>query len=125
MSDFVPGTPRGPFPDPEHPALLQQPRSAAEQRARWAVRAAQWRAVDLARTVWGSVGRTAMLGMGTHADFRGLLHLEVPFRGLDEHRRLEAVFLEGAAADPILAGVPLLFAVGPAPYEQRPREGRP
>jgi len=101
------------FLEPEHPQLLQRPLSQAELRGRWEVRAAQWRARELAELVFGGVSASSLIGIRPHGALRGLLELEVPFEGLDSHREREAHFMAAAAADPVLARVPLVFVFAP------------
>ena len=102
--------PPGPsLPEPEHPRLLQGPRSLAERRARWEVRAAQWRARELAEIVFGGVRGSSMVGPRSHGALRGLLELEVPFESLEAHQEREGRFVAAAAADPVLARVPLVY----------------
>lgn len=115
MTFFLPPSASGPGPEPDHPKLRQRPLSIEEHRSRWEVRAAQWRAHELAQAVFGRVGRSSVLGLRVGGGVRGLLHLEVPFADLDEHREREAIFLASAAEDPILSRVPLIYVVGPEP----------
>lgn len=103
-----------PGPEPEHPRLLQRPLSLAERRARWEVRAAQWRAREIAEHVFGAVDGSSLIGLRPTGPLRGLLELEVPFEGLAAHREREARFLAAAQADPVLATVPLVFVFAPA-----------
>ena len=114
MSAFLPRVAAGSPVQPEHPRLTSRPPSISEQRARWEVRAAQWRAREIAESVFGRVAGTALLGLRSDGPLRGLLHLEVPFRNLDAHREREARFLAVAADDPILERVPLVYVFGPA-----------
>ncbi len=88
-------------------------RTEAERIGRWEVRAAQWRALELARSAFGAEARGSMIGLRHQGPMRGLMRLDVPFEDLDEHRRREANFLGMVGADPILARVPLVFVVGP------------
>ena len=113
MSAFLPNpaTPDG--ADPDHPRLQQEPDSPAEQRARWAVRAAQWRAHELAHVVFGGVSDMGLIGMRRGGDMRGLLRLDVPFDDLDAHRDREARFMAAVSMDPLLSTVPLLYVIGP------------
>ncbi|HET9948861.1 MAG TPA: hypothetical protein VFQ22_08060 [Longimicrobiales bacterium] len=110
-----PSRPTGSLPEPEHPHLQQEPRSAAEARARWEVRAAQWRAVELAERVFGHVSDAALIGLRARGSIRGLLRMDVPFGGLEAHHEREARFLAAVAADPVLARVPLVYVFGPRP----------
>ncbi len=113
MSGIVPRSAGGGGLEPEHPRLQQRPHSPAEQRARWEVRAAQWRARELAEAVFGSVSDSSLLGLRREGALRGLLHLQVPFLDLDVHRAREERFLAAARADPILARIPLVYVFAP------------
>ena len=113
MTSFLP-SPRGqPASEPHHSTLGLRERSAAEIRARWEVRAAQWRARELAEFVFGSVSAMGLSGIRGEGVLRGLLSLQVPFAGLEDHRQREARFLSAVAADPVLAGVALVYVIGP------------
>lgn len=114
MSSLLPLHPAGgdegsDLPEPR----LQDVLSEAERAARWEVRAAQWRALELARAAFGAEVRGTLLGMRTRGELRGLLKLDVPFQGLEAHRKREAAFLGMVGTDPLMAQVPLLFVVGP------------
>jgi hypothetical protein len=113
MSAFIPSSAFGQGTDPDHPKLKQRPASPDEQRARWEVRAAQWRARELAEYVWGSVSVTGLTGIRSAGPMRGLLRLDVPFGDLDAHLEREARFLDAVARDPLLADVPLVYVIGP------------
>ena len=113
MSGFLPDNPAGLEPERDHPVLRQRPLDVAEQRTRWRIRAAQWRARELAEAAFGPVSRSDLVAMRPGGDFEGLLRLDVPFRDLDDHRHREALFLAAAREDPILTAVPLLYVVGP------------
>ena len=113
MSAFAPGHAFGPGPEQEHPKLHQRPNTPEERRARWEVRAAQWRARELAELVWGSVNGMSMTGIRGAGPLRGLLRLDVPFDELSGHREREERFLDAVARDPLLADVPLVFVIGP------------
>ena len=104
----------GGAPELEHPRLLERPLSLAERRARWEVRAAQWRARELAESVFGEVGGISLLGMRPHGPLRGLLRLEVPFVDLALHGSRQARFMAAAQADPVLARVPLVYVFAPS-----------
>ncbi len=109
----IPSPSRGLTPEHDHPSLRQRALSVEERRSRWALRAAQWRACELATEIFGTVLDTQMTGIRTGGSLRGLLRLVVPFHDLDTHREAEARFLACAAKDPILTRVPLLYVVGP------------
>ena len=105
---FAPG-----LPEPEHPRLQQGPRALAERRARWQVRAAQWRAREIAEAVFGEVAASSLLNLRPTGALRGLLALEVPFESLDAHRERESTFLAAVETDPILTRVPLVYVFAP------------
>lgn len=103
------GDDRSDRPEPHFLGVLTE----AERIGRWEVRAAQWRALQLARHAFGSEATASMIGLRHHGAMRGLMKLDVPFEDLDEHRRREAHFLGLVHADPLLARVPLVYVVGP------------
>lgn len=113
MTPFLPRISGGPGPEPDHPQLHQRPLSRAEVRGRWEVRAAQWRARELAESVFGDVADMGLTGIRTSGPFRGLLRLHVAFDDLAAHRDREARFLAAVGADPLLSSVPLVYVVGP------------
>jgi hypothetical protein len=113
VSAFLPRAADGGLPDPEYPRLQKRPLSDSERRARWEVRAAQWRARELAEAVFGRVGESALLAARPSGPLRGLLRLQVPFADLDQHREREARFMAAVAADPVLAHIRLVYVVGP------------
>lgn len=113
MSAFLPASARGGLPEPEHPSLQQRPLTDAERRARWEVRAAQWRAREIAEAVFGRVGESALFGAKAGGVLRGLLRLRVPFTDLGDHRDREARFLAAVDADPVLAHIRLVYVIGP------------
>lgn len=112
MSAF-PGPAGGAPFDPEPTSLRERPLSHAERRARWEVRAAQWRARELAERVFGGVGETALLGMRAEGPLRGLVRMSVPFRGLPDHREREERFMAAVREDPVLSRIRLVYAIGP------------
>lgn len=115
MSELFPVAPADAAPEPEPTAWQDRRLDREEARSRWRVRAAQWRALELARALFGEE-TTARLALGDPARaFRGLLYLEVPFRDLDDHRFREAVFLACAGRDPVMAGTPFIFIFEPRP----------
>lgn len=111
MSDPFPTPARG--PEPEEEKIVQIDPTREQSRWRWEIRAAQWRARELAEAVFGGAVGARLTGRTPRGAFHGLLHLEVPFENLDTHRSLEAVFLASAARDPLLGGVPLVFVLSP------------
>jgi hypothetical protein len=85
------------------------------ERNPWRVRAAQWRAWALAEAAFGEGVRTALTGRGGYPSFRGLLTLTVPFRGMEDHRDRESLFMAWVSRDPVLARVPFVFLFQPEP----------
>jgi len=114
MSAFLPARPPGSAPPGEQPRLEQEPLSPAQRRARWEVRAAQWKAYELAEHVFGGVSRVDLTGMRAAGPLRGLLRLDVPFVDLVRHQELEGRFLAAVACDPLLSNVGLVYVIGPA-----------
>ena len=112
MSAFLPSVGRGEGADPDHPRLQERPLTQAEQRARWEVRAAQWRARQIAELVFGRVTRSSLIGLRSEGTMRGLLNLEVPFIDLSTHRASEQRFMAAVETDPILSRVPLVYVLG-------------
>lgn len=102
------------LPEPDHPRLLQRPHSLVERRARWEVRAAQWRARELAEVVFGDVTDTSLLSLRPHGPLRGLLQLDVPFEDVEAHRAREARFMAAVEADPVLARIRLVYVLAPS-----------
>jgi hypothetical protein len=114
MSGLIPrrcwgGDDRSDHPEPHLLGVLTE----AERIGRWEVRAAQWRALELARAAFGAEARGSMVGMRHHGPMRGLMRLDVPFDDLAAHRRREAHFLGLVGEDPLLSRVPLVYVVGP------------
>lgn len=114
MSELIPSPARGHGPEADHPRLQQRPLDEAERRARWEVRAAQWRALELAEDVFGAVSESALVSARPYGRLRGLLTLSVPFMGLELHREREARFLAAVSIDPLLTRVPLVYVLGPS-----------
>lgn len=81
---------------------------------RWEVRAAQFRALELARQAFGRGARGSMLAVRHRGAIRGLMHLDVPFVDLEAHRAREDTFLAMAANDPLLRQIPLIYVLGAA-----------
>jgi hypothetical protein len=113
VSAFFPSRTSGAGPELEHPKLHQRPTSPDEQRARWEVRAAQWRARAIAEHVWGSVSAMGLTGIRGAGPLRGMLRLDVPFADLEGHRACESRFLDAVSRDPLLSEVPLVYVIGP------------
>lgn len=113
MSAFLPESVHGHPPEPEHPRLQQRPVSPAEQKARWEVRAAEWRAREVAEVVFGRVSSALLTGLRAKGPLRGLLRLDVPFDDLDAHRVREHRFLTAVETDPVLSRIRLVYVIGP------------
>lgn len=114
MSAFLPETP-GASPSERTPTSLRQRELDAEERRRvLEVRAASWRARELAAAVFGEPVRTVLRARPRPEPPRGLLRIDVPFEELAEHRDRERAFLAAVHADPLLSEVPLVYVVGPA-----------
>ncbi|MDX1495622.1 MAG: hypothetical protein R3253_16255 [Longimicrobiales bacterium] len=114
MSAFLPLPPSGPGPESDDPRLQQRPLSPAERRSRWEVRAAQWRARELAEAVFGEVSAMGVTGIRGHGPLRGLMRLDVPFHDLDVHEARQERFMAAVASDPLLASVRLVYVFGAA-----------
>jgi hypothetical protein len=91
---------------------LVQPGSRARTRARWELRALQWRAAELAEAIFGDRVSARRLGGGS-LGFRGLIELDVPFRDIERHRRDEARFVAAAARDELLGSAALVYVFTP------------
>ncbi len=114
MSALLPLRPDGQGQDGGRPDTSLLERLTEERRTgRWEVRAAQWRALELARAAFGPGVRATLLGIRHRGSLRGLLKLDVPFTDLDIHREREAAFLGMVGDDPLMTRVPLVFVVGP------------
>lgn len=114
MSSLIPLRPEGGGERSDRPdAPLQQRLTEEERLGRIEVRAAQWKALELARTVFGQDVGIAMIGLRSGGPVRGLLRLDVPFESLERHRQREGVFLSLVGQDPLLTRVPLVYVVGP------------
>lgn len=94
-------------------------------RFRWSLRAAQWRALEIARAVFGPDAGARLDSYGPGGGFDGLVHLRVPFHGLDDHLSREACFTRLAGADEVLARVPLVFVFEAAAPRGRATVGAP
>jgi hypothetical protein len=114
MSDsLLPGGPEPLPPEPEGTTYVDPTLGEQSAAWRWEARAAQWRARELAESVFGGQVNARLSGRAGRQPFRGLLHLEVPFSDLATHRALEAVFLSCASQDAVLGRIPLVFVLGP------------
>lgn len=115
MSPFLPFRPADLPGDPESTSIQDPRRETEQHRLRWEIRAAQWRALEIARSLWGEEVATSLSGYPARGGFHGLLELEVPHGGdfdLETHRELEARFIHIAGLDPLLARVPLVYIFG-------------
>lgn len=109
MTAFLPQPP-GFVPEGPDRHELVDPRNRREtHQARWSLQAARWQAVSLAQELFGPSVQSRLVGTPGREGFQGLLRLAVPFLDLDDHRDREATFVRAAGADPVLAGVPLIF----------------
>jgi hypothetical protein len=88
-------------------------------RTRWSIRAAQWRALELAREVFGEEASAALDSFAPRGAFFGMVRLEVPFEDLASHQDREAQFSALAGADELLCAVPLVFVFDPSTVETR------
>ena len=113
MSAFISGYAEQNESSRDNPVLRQEPYSPSEQRKRWEVRAAQWRARELAQLVFGDVSDMGLSGIRGGGEMRGLLRLDVPFDDLCKHHDREARFMAAVLNDPLLSAVPLLYVIGP------------
>lgn len=104
------------LPGGPHPSGTTDPRLAREnRRTRWELAAARWRAHELARLVFGAETCVRVGSTAATSGFRGLLHLEVPFRDLEAHRARERLFVHHAGGDDLLRRVPFIFVFMPLP----------
>jgi hypothetical protein len=95
------------------PGWLELRRERTSAGSRWERRSGQWRALALARHVFGEEASARLDGFPPRGGFRGLLHLRVPFLDLQDHREKESVFLAMASADPVLEQVSLVYVFEP------------
>ena len=94
-------------------------------RERWEVRAAQWKALELAREAFGDDAAAGLAPYPARGGFRGMVRLAVPFQDLDDHRDREDRFLALAGRDALLQRVPLVFVFDPVPVSSaRPEDRR-
>lgn len=113
MNDLVPTVRDRTFED-SHTTIVESEPTREQRLLRWGVRAAQWRAVELAQSVFGPGVRSRLAGMTPRGAFRGLLHLDVEVRrmSLGDHRAREERFLATVQADPLLARHQFVFIFG-------------
>jgi hypothetical protein len=113
VSEVFPVPPAPPEQKREKIVHIDPTLGIEEARLRWETRTAQWRARELAESIFGGEVTARLSGHTARSTFRGLLHLDVPFTSLERHRSLETIFLAVAARDPVLSRVPLVFVLGP------------
>lgn len=96
---------------------IEDPRRRLEvERQRWERRSAQWRALELAREVFGEEEtRVELAPYPARNGFHGLLHVRIPFDDLESHRRREDHFNELASRDEVLSSLPMVFVFDPVP----------
>jgi len=112
MSAFFPGRSEA-SSDGRPVHTLVDLRESRESRARrWAGEAARWRAHEVAGMVFGEPVHSRLQRAPGGGGLHGLLHLDVPFHSLESHRESEQDFLAAAAADPVLAQVPVVYIFG-------------
>jgi hypothetical protein len=97
------------------PGWEERRESRRVHRERLELQAAEWKALELARELFGRRASIRRAPFPSRGDFRGLVTLSVPFRDLDDHRRREATFVGMAGQDDLLACVPLVFVFEPLP----------
>jgi hypothetical protein len=100
--------------DTEGAHWLEIREERVSSRRRWSIRAAQWRALELAREVFGDAA-ARLEGFPPRGAFEGMVHLSVPFQDLETHSHLEARFSGLAGRDELLSRVPLVFVFEPRP----------
>lgn len=115
MSDLIPRRPSGLLPDPEQATQLVHELRREDHLRRWEVRAAQWRACELAEATFGTGVAPTLVSLRTSGPLRGLLRLDVPFDSLPSHRAREARFLASVVSDAVLSRIPLVYVLGPGP----------
>ncbi len=97
------------------PGWIELREDRVDLSRRWSIRAAQWRALELARTVFGEEASASLGSLPPRGPFSGLLHLAVPFENIEDHRSREARFAALAGSDELLRTVPLVFVFEPDP----------
>lgn len=115
MSDLIP-RPAVPFvPEPEPTAHLVDESSRQDRLRRWEVRAAQWRACELAEQSFGGQVDAMLVSLRMTGPMRGLLRIDVPFESVPDHRAREERFLASVVSDALLSRIPLVYVLGPGP----------
>ena len=113
MNEFVPSKSFGDLPESEQFRLQMQTSEFAERRARKEVRAATWRAREIAEVVFGRVIQSSLVGLRLDGRLRGLMRLDVPFVDLHAHEDRQAQFIAAVNLDPILKRVSFVYVIGP------------
>ena len=112
MSVLFPG---GYTPEPAEDEWTRtvDPRVDRDVRHEWLRQTARWRAMDIARAVFGGECATRFGAFPSTGVFEGLLEIDVPFAGPDDHFQREAIFRACVRRDPVLGQMPLIFAFRP------------
>ena len=97
MSAFLPRTAVWMEDNRPYPAQLDRTLQQEDQIQRWEVRAAQWRARELAEAVFGADVRMSLVSLRQRGNLRGLLRLDVAFEDLDSHLNREASFMAASS----------------------------
>ena len=114
MNEIVPSNLFADLPCSEHLRLyLQTSEPAERQQARREVRAAAWRAREIAEVVFGHVSESSLVGLRSDGPLRGLMRLDVPFVNLRMHEDRQAQFMAAVDRDPILERMSLVYVIGP------------
>ena len=113
MNEIFPSNLFTDLPCSEHLRLYLQSSEPAERQARREVRAAAWRAREIAEVVFGRVSESSLVGLRSDGPLRGLMRLDVPFVNLRVHEDRQAQFMAAVDLDPILERVGLVYAIGP------------
>ena len=113
MNEIVPSNLFADLPDSEHLRLHLQTSEPAERQARREVRAAAWRAREIAEVVFGRVSESSLVGLRSDGPLRGLMRLDVPFVNLRMHEDRQAQFMAAVDLDPILERASLVYVIGP------------
>jgi len=109
--------PAGFTPEPSEDEWTRtvDPRVDRDVRHEWLRQTARWRTMAIAQAVFGGDCTTRFGSFPSTGVFEGLLEIEVPFAGPDDHFRREDVFRACVASDPVLGPLPLLFVFRPRP----------
>jgi hypothetical protein len=116
MDEFFNPSNKGGLPtEPEATEHLDPFLAERAETRPWEIRSAQYRAWSIAEMAFGPGVRSSLVGRPGYPSFRGLLHLTVPFRDLDDHHARQSLFLAWVGNDPVLARVPLVYVFAPEP----------